>query len=193
MSKAAEAAQELLDKKDLKGAMKVVNDGLNKDPDDMALLMIGSCVVSREMCWGMGYNLLHRVMEKSPPFPEIYNNLGMAASSLASSTGKEKYLDEAEGYLRKAYRKRKIPEVISNLALLLIQKSDPLQAETLAREAIELDPGNVSARETLGYALLQFFTVVIRAGIFDLHADLVDAAFDAFSFTGAIYDGGVFF
>jgi hypothetical protein len=150
----AQEAQALLEAGDAKGAMRIVNGGLNKDPDDMALLMIGSCIVSRDSCWGMSYNLLKRVADKSPPYPEIYNNLGMAASSLASSSGKDKYLDEAESYLRKAYRKTPIAAVISNLALILLHKLQLAEAEKFCREALEQDPGNVSARETLGYVCL---------------------------------------
>lgn len=154
LSKVAQEAQALLNAGDLKQAMLVVNAGLNKDPDDMAALMMASCIVSRESCWGMSYNLLKRVAEHSPPFPEIYNNLGMAASSLASSTGKDKYLDEAETYLHKADRKHKSAAVKANLALVKLHKLDLVNAERCAKEALELDPGNLGARETLGYVYL---------------------------------------
>jgi tetratricopeptide (TPR) repeat protein len=154
LSKVAEEAQKLLEAGDLKGAFKVVNAGLNKDPDDMAALMVGSCVVSREGNWGLAYNILKRVKEKSPPFPEIMNNLGMACSSLASNSGKDHFLDEAESYLRKAFRKKPIPEVISNLALVRMHKCDVQGAEQLCRDGLVKDPANVSLRETLGYACL---------------------------------------
>jgi hypothetical protein len=134
--------------------MRVVNAGLNRDPDDMAALMIGACVVSREGAWGMAMNMLKRVKEQSPPFPEIYNNLGMCLSSLASNSGKDKYLDEAESLLRKAFRKHPIPEVISNLALVLMHQGKVQAAEQMCREGLAKDPSNVSLRETLGYACL---------------------------------------
>jgi tetratricopeptide (TPR) repeat protein len=154
LSKAAEEAEALMASGDLKGAMKAVNAGLNRDPDDMAALMIGACIVSREGCWGMAMNLLKRVKDQSPPFPEIYNNLGMCLSSLASNSGKDKYLDEAESLLRKAYRKRPIPEVVSNLALVLMHQGKVQAAEQLCREGLGKDPSNASLRETLGYACL---------------------------------------
>lgn len=154
MSKTAEEAQALIEKGDLKGAMKVVNAGLNKDPSDMAALMMAAAVVSRESCWGMAYNILHRVKDNSPPFNEVYNNLGMCASSLASSTGKEKYLEEAEKYLRKAYAKKPLPETGANLALLMVQMNRIQEAEKFALEALENAPDNVGARESLGYARL---------------------------------------
>jgi Flp pilus assembly protein TadD len=154
MSKVAQEAQVLLNAGELKQAMSVVNAGLNKDPDDMAALMMASCIVSRESCWGMSYNLLKHVAENSPPFPEIYNNLGMAASSLASSTGKDKYLDEAEMYLHKADRKNSSGAVKANLALVKLHKLDLVNAERCAKEALELDPNNLGARETLGYVYL---------------------------------------
>lgn len=154
MSKVAEEAQALIEKNDLKGAMKVINAGLNKDPGDMAALMMAGAVVSRESCWGMAYNILRHVRSNSPQFPEILNNLGMCASSLASSSGKERYLDEAEKYLRKAYAKRKCAETGANLALLMVQMNQIKEAEHFALEALEMDPGCVGARESLGYARL---------------------------------------
>lgn len=154
MSKAAEEAQALLETGDLKSAMAAINSGLNKDPDDMAALMLGACILSREGAWGMALNMMRRVKEKSPPFPEVLNNIGMTLSSLASQSGKDHYLDEAESVLRKAMRKRPIPEVMSNLALVLMHKCNVQASEQLCREGLEKDPGNVSLRETLGYACL---------------------------------------
>ncbi|HEY6028284.1 MAG TPA: tetratricopeptide repeat protein, partial [Pseudolabrys sp.] len=134
--------------------MTIVNGALNKDPDNMEMLMLGSCIVSRDHCWGMSYNLLKRVAEKSPPYPEIYNNLGMAASSLASSSGKDKYLDEAEACLRKALHKDTSVQASANLALVLLHQGKVQAAEKTARDALGIDPSNVSAHETLGYACL---------------------------------------
>lgn len=137
--------------------MTLVNSRLNKDPDDMSALMMGACIVSRESCWGMAYNLLKRVVEKAPAYPEIYNNLGMAASSLASSTGKDRFLDEAETLLRKARRKSNDEQavaVLANLALVSLHKLKLDEAESLAKECLALDSENVSARETLGYVCL---------------------------------------
>ena len=45
----------------------------------------------------------------------------------------------------------------------------------------------------LGHALLQFFTVVVAGGFFDLHTHLLDAGFDVVRSTGAVDDDGVFF
>lgn len=154
MSKSAEEAHALLEKGDLSGAMKMVQLGLNRDPHDMAMLMVAGCIHFRQEEWGMAYNVLHRVREKGPPYPEILNNLGMSAANLASYAGKDNFLDEAEHYLRKAYRKSPAPEVISNLALVKMQKCDPREAERLCLEGLEKDSGNAALHETLGYACL---------------------------------------
>lgn len=151
MSKAAQQVQVLLENGDLKAAMIAVNTGLNRDPEDMALVMMASCIVSREQCWGMAYNLLKHVKENSPPFPEILNNLGMAASSLASSSGEDKYLHESEKWLRQALEKNRVVETLSNLALVLLHMNRLSESEELCREILALDSGNVSGRETLGY------------------------------------------
>lgn len=154
MSKVAQEAEALVSAGDLKGALKVANAGLNKDPDDMAALMMVACILSREGAWGTALNLLKRVKEKAPPFPEVLNNLGMCYSSLASNSGKDHYLDDAESVLSKALRKKKLPEIMSNLALVKMHKCDVQGAEALCREGLQIDPGNVSLRETLGYACL---------------------------------------
>lgn len=139
---------------DLKGAMKVVNEGLNKDPSDMAAMMVAASIVSREGCWGMAYNLLHRVRENSPPHLEILNNLGMASASLGSSTGREELFEEAERHLRKAMKRERLKETLSNMSMLMVQTGRPVEAESFARECIQLDPGNAGAMESLGYACL---------------------------------------
>lgn len=134
--------------------MREVNAGLNKDPDDQALVMLAACIVGREQCHGMSYNLMKRVLAQSPAQPEILNNLGMAASSLASITGKDRFLDEAESALRKAYRKGPIPEVCANLSLVMLHKVQLAEAEKYAKECLAKQPDNISARETLGYTYL---------------------------------------
>jgi hypothetical protein len=82
------------------------------------------------------------------------NNLGMACSSLASATGKDRWLDDAEAYLRRAYKKNKGVEVCANLALIMLHKLDLEQGERFCEEALKHDDGNLSARETLGYIKL---------------------------------------
>jgi tetratricopeptide (TPR) repeat protein len=154
VSKVAEEAEALLGKNDLKGAIAALKLGLSKDPDDMAALMMYAACVSREENWGLAYNLLKRVKEKSPAFIEIYNNLGMCAASLASSSGKEKYLEEAETFLKKAHRKKPLAETCANLALLMIQTNRPDEAIRYGEEALATDDGNVGARESIGYAYL---------------------------------------
>ncbi len=139
---------------DLSSARNICYAALNKDPDDMPSLMVLAALEARDSAWGASYNTLMRVASKSPHHVEILNNLGMACASLASSTGKDKFLDEAESYLRKACRKERKVEVLANLALVMIHKGDYLQAEKIAREAIEIDPGSATARESLGYACL---------------------------------------
>src|SRR3546814_9130516 len=51
---------------------------------------------------------------------------------------------------------------------------------------------DVCSSYLLGLSLLQLLAVVVRRGLFDLRLDLLDAAFDATGFAGAVDDGGVF-
>src|SRR5690606_28458572 len=50
--------------------------------------------------------------------------------------------------------------------------------------------GNTASQ--LGHALLQFFTVVVGSGLFDLNADLFHASFDVGAVASAVDDRGVF-
>jgi hypothetical protein len=154
LSKAADEAYAVLERGDLKTASKIVNAALNKDPDDMSVLMVAACVGFRQEQWGLSYNLLKRVIANSPALPEIHNNLGMACSNLASNSGRDDLLNDAEGYLTYAYAHKPAVETISNLALVKIHKGKPQEAEKLCRDALQMAPDSVAIHETLGYALL---------------------------------------
>jgi len=52
-----------------------------------------------------------------------------------------------------------------------------------------LDHGNTAGQ--LGYALLQFFTIIVGGGYFDLGTDLLYAGLDIVLGTGTIDDGGL--
>src|SRR5262249_24102324 len=56
--------------------------------------------------------------------------------------------------------------------------------------AADLEHGNTAGK--FRQAFLQFLTIVIRRGLFDLRLDLRYAGFDILLRTGAIDDGGVF-
>ena len=150
----ADQVFKLAQEEDYFGAAKAVNDGLNKDPNNMALLMTYAYVMMRLENWGMAYNILLHVKAHSPQYPEIYNNLGMALASLASSTGKGKYLDEAESMLLKAASKKPGCEIYNNLALVAVHKCDAERAEKFCREALKYNDDHKESRESLGYALL---------------------------------------
>jgi hypothetical protein len=55
--------------------------------------------------------------------------------------------------------------------------------------AADLDHGNTASQ--LGKAFLQFLTVIVGRGVFDLLADLRHASFDVFLLAGAVDDGRV--
>ena len=49
------------------------------------------------------------------------------------------------------------------------------------------------AADQLRQPLLQLLAIVVRSGVFDLRANLLDATFDAFGSAGAFDDRGVVF
>lgn len=147
---------------DMEGAFNCAYNALKKEPKDWDVLMsLAFCFMKIEQ-WPVAYHLLHRVRDQIGPMPELLNNLAMNSSSLASSSGKDDYLDEAESHLRKAWRRvENHPDakdvkhsVLANLALMQVQKCMPELAEETARKALSFNPDHNATRETLGYACL---------------------------------------
>ena len=137
MSEAALAAQRLFDEGKNLEAMRAANAGLNRNPDDMAMLSVIARIVSHDSAHGLAYNLLRSSL-RDPNMHNyaVFNNLGMAASSVASSSGQEKFLEEADGVLSLAYTQNAGIEVTANLALIKLQKMELDEVEKFAIECL---------------------------------------------------------
>jgi tetratricopeptide (TPR) repeat protein len=150
----AEYAFDLAQKGEYAEASKLVNEELNVSPQHIGLLMSFAHIMMGVQNFGMAYHLLKYVEANAPKYPEILNNLAMATSALASSTGREEMLDEAEGYLRKAADKKPSPEIYNNLALVSLHKNDPKMAVKFCEAGLKLDENHKETLATLGHSLL---------------------------------------
>jgi len=147
----------------MEGAFNAGYAALKKDPVRMDLLEAMAFCFMKIDQWPLAYHLLHYVKDKVGPAPALLNNLAMNCSSLASCTGKDDFLDEAEKHLRKAWHKvengpAEINEikgaVADNLALSLVHKGEIREAVKFADIGLKIDPNRNGLRETLGYAQL---------------------------------------
>lgn len=167
MANNVDAVFALAQKGDKQGSFDLCYRSMREDPKNLGYVEALAFCFMRIEQWAVAYHLLHYVREKAGQAPEILNNLAMNASSLASATGDDSYLDEAEQLSRKAWRrienidhrkdaraKKAKCGVLSNLALYVLNKGDPVNSERFARQALEIDPEAWPCRETLGYALL---------------------------------------
>jgi tetratricopeptide (TPR) repeat protein len=143
-----------------KHAFNEIYTALKKDPDRMALLEALAYGFMKIEQYPVAYHLLKYVYSRIGPAPETLNNLGMNAMSLASSSGDDKYLNEAEGIFKRgigSIKKSHAPEVkaklLENLALVSLHQNEAKIAEKLSREALESFESN-GAHEFLAYSLL---------------------------------------
>lgn len=141
-------------------AFNEIYAGLKKDPDRMALIEALAYAFMKIEQYPVAYHLLKYVYGRIGPAPETLNNLGMNAMSLASSSGDDKYLNEAEalfkkgiGSVKKHHAGNVKGSLLENLALVQLHQGEPKIAEKLCRESLELHDSN-GAHESLAYALL---------------------------------------
>jgi tetratricopeptide (TPR) repeat protein len=136
---------------------------------------------SRSSVWRDARSLWVDTLECSPAFAAGWNNLGLAEAEAGNSEAAlgalrqaleldPDYLAayanqgellarlgrprEAEEVLRTGLARGEHPDLLNNLAWLLLE-SRPAAARTLASRAVELDPGHAAAWDTLGVAQLR--------------------------------------
>ncbi len=152
---------ELIDAGDFDRALNDCSLALKRDPEKMAYLEALAYWFMKREGHAVAYHLLKYVYSKLGPLPETLNNLGMNAMSLASSSGDDKYLNEAEQLIRKGIGRLKSSHsatthasLYENLALISLNSGEIKDGEKFALEAIKHNPQSWGALETLAYAQL---------------------------------------
>lgn len=151
----------LVDQGEYDLALEKCNLALKRNPDQLAYLEALSYWFMKREGHAVAYHLLKYVYSRLGPMPETLNNLGMNAMSLASSSGDDKYLNEAEQLIRKGISKLKSSHsnttrssLYENLALISLNSGDIKAGEGAAKEALKHNPESWGALETLAYAQL---------------------------------------
>lgn len=141
---------------ELDAANKIVNEILNADPNHHKALALGGLLQMRAERYGASYVMARRAAELAPHEWAYQNNVAMPLLCMASSANNEKFLDEAETILKRAWKRSgDHPAILNNLALIGVNRCEPDRAIYFAEKSLAIDPEQKDVRETLGYALLQ--------------------------------------
>lgn len=149
---AVREANRLAEARDLRGAWQIVDDALEKDPDDIHALVLAGFLCEREPNKiGVGYVLAQRAVSVAPNMPEAWTNLGRMADMLWRG-------EEAKECFRRALKRNDHPKgralVMLNLSAVYVQEGKWAEARKWAEQCLELDPSNKKARHNLGMCLL---------------------------------------
>lgn len=147
----AQAATQLAEKHDLKGAWQIVDAALEADPNDFHGLLMASFLCEKEGKAGVGYGLAKRALELRPDDAAALTNLGRMADLLWRG-------DESKQAFRKAMARsnegRGKALVALNMSAVLVQEGKFAEARKFAETALEFDKGNFKARHNLGMCQL---------------------------------------
>jgi tetratricopeptide (TPR) repeat protein len=132
-------------------AYALVDERLRLDPNDAQWLCIGAEVLKKAKKLPIAYQMAKRATELKPDRPEPWSALGHAAQQLWR-------LDEAHSCYRKALQrarnKKQTVLYTNNVASTYLDGGQFAKAEKPCREALALDPEDVSLRHNLGLSLL---------------------------------------
>lgn len=144
-------AKKLLAAGEIDQAFELVESVLREDPDDAQALVIAAEALKKAKKLPLAYSLAARAAQLRPERAETWGAQGHAAQQLWR-------LDEAIACYRKALQRAHTTALkalyTNNLASVYLDAGDFRKAEAPAREAIALDPVDVSPRHNLGLSLL---------------------------------------
>ncbi|WP_072909257.1 XrtA/PEP-CTERM system TPR-repeat protein PrsT [Malonomonas rubra] len=139
-----------LSKKDGKGAVETLQEGISKAKNPLRLLMRLAQIFDAAGRIQQAEQIYQGIIDKAPRFPDAYASL---------ATIKERVGDKGEAL--ELYRKtlrydRNNALALNNLAYLLVTNfGEPKEALTHAMAVYRLQPGDPRVMDTLGYVLLK--------------------------------------
>ncbi len=144
-------ARGLVDKKDYKGAWKVVDDILTESPDDVPALMMAQDILDKERRFQASYQYSARVLQLAPQLSSSWSNYGRMAEQLYM-------LPQAEMAYKQAIELSKNDDqrllYSINMAAMYTQRGDWANGELWAKKALALNPESKKAKGNYGLACL---------------------------------------
>jgi len=141
------AIQRLIDAGEYQEALKVLNEALDNNPDDLtALFQIGEVLLKTDRL-GLATNI-YRYLTTKTERSEVWNNLGRCYQKRETSKEARKCFGKALQVAPES------PYARINLAVLDVQEGHPETAQKLASEALSVLPDSRQARDVLAMAKL---------------------------------------
>lgn len=144
-------ARQLVEAGELDDAFELVQKILTDDPNDAHALVICAEALKKAKKLPLAYSLAQRATVLKPERAETWGAFGHAAQQLWR-------LDEALSAYRKAQQRSRTPGqqalYANNIASVHLDAGRFKAAEAPAREAMALDPADMSPRHNLGLSLL---------------------------------------
>lgn len=129
-------------------AHKILNDLLNREPDDPKALFVMARLNISAGRYGVAYHLLKRVVQLVPKRHQAWNDLGMTLSSV------QRFKDARDAFLEASKRAPTDAGYVANVAMTYLEQADWKAAIRWADKAQALDPAQIGAKQTRGFASL---------------------------------------
>jgi len=144
-------ARDLAEAGELDEAWQITEKALQRDPDDVIALVLGTYINERAKRLPVAYHFARRVTELQPSRSSSWTNFGRCADQMW-------LYEESERAYRKAIQFSESSKIeslnITNLAALYINHGEFAKAEPLCDKAIQKDPDSRKAKANKGFCLL---------------------------------------
>jgi len=129
-------------------AHRILNDLLNKNPDDARVLFVISRLYSHGGRFGIALHLMRQVVKLAPHKDAAWNDLGMVLSSV------QRFREARDAFLEAVKRAPKDAGHVANVAMTYLEESAWRKALQWADKALAIDPELTGAQQTRGFASL---------------------------------------
>lgn len=142
-------ARDLHDSGDYQGAIGIINELLNDDPEDVSALLLLEVTLISTNELGIAYNIGSRVLAKIPHRAEAWANYGKCQPD-----NEDGWKTAEQCFLKAIEIDENCLTAYTNLASILIQQCKPDEAMEWANKALEKDPNFNHANACLAFCHL---------------------------------------
>lgn len=129
-------------------AHKILNDLLNKAPDDAKALFVMARLCVHGGRHGVALHLMRQCAKLAPHKDAVWNDLGMVLS------GVQRFREARDAFLEAVKRAPREAGHVANVAMTYLEESNWRKALDWSQRALDLDPSLPGALQTRGFAAL---------------------------------------